>query len=254
MNRDTLYYLKLENVPILEQLQLEEALLRSDHRNWCLINEGSPEAIVMGISGIADELICSESFNENPIPVIRRFSGGGTVVVDEKTLFITLICNQKALNVPPFPIPILDWNGKLYKQALQQCDFQIKENDYTIGTKKFGGNAQYIAKERWLHHTSLIWDYNPQLMKLLKIPRKTPAYREKRNHEEFLCKLKEVIPEKASFYRNFLQALEEYFELYLVTLEEAQRYLKADHRKSTSLIWNKDCRKGSENAFFNMVC
>ena len=40
--------------PILEQLQLEEALFRADQRNWCLLNSGSPPAIVMGISGLPE--------------------------------------------------------------------------------------------------------------------------------------------------------------------------------------------------------
>lgn len=49
--------LKLRGVPILRQLQLEEALLRADSANYCIINEGTPEpAIVMGISGYAKSL------------------------------------------------------------------------------------------------------------------------------------------------------------------------------------------------------
>ncbi len=47
----TFHLLQLQNMPILEQLRLEEALLRADDRNWILINRGSPPAIVMGISG-----------------------------------------------------------------------------------------------------------------------------------------------------------------------------------------------------------
>ena len=44
--------LRLQNFPILRQLLLEEALLRADSSNWCIINDGtSVPAIVMGISG-----------------------------------------------------------------------------------------------------------------------------------------------------------------------------------------------------------
>ena len=44
--------LRLQNVPILRQLLLEEALLRADSNNWCIVNNGtSVPAIVMGISG-----------------------------------------------------------------------------------------------------------------------------------------------------------------------------------------------------------
>ena len=45
----------LKNVPVWQQLAIEEALLRADDENWCVINEGSAPAIVFGISGKIDE-------------------------------------------------------------------------------------------------------------------------------------------------------------------------------------------------------
>jgi len=46
--------LRLSGMPILQQLRLEEALLRADAGNWFLLNDGTPEpAVVMGISGCA---------------------------------------------------------------------------------------------------------------------------------------------------------------------------------------------------------
>jgi hypothetical protein len=45
-------FLKLAGVPILQQLQLEEALLRATKHSWFLINEGTPQpSVVMGVSG-----------------------------------------------------------------------------------------------------------------------------------------------------------------------------------------------------------
>lgn len=49
--------------------------------------------------------------------------------------------------------------------------------DYTFGHQKFGGNAQAITKQRWLHHTSLLWDFDPDNMALLKHPQRVPDYR-----------------------------------------------------------------------------
>lgn len=44
--------LRMTAVPILEQLYLEERLLRTSAENWCIINHGtSLPTIVMGISG-----------------------------------------------------------------------------------------------------------------------------------------------------------------------------------------------------------
>ena len=44
--------LRLRGMPILEQLRLEEALLRATNQNWMVLNDGTPgPTVVMGISG-----------------------------------------------------------------------------------------------------------------------------------------------------------------------------------------------------------
>lgn len=50
--------------------------------------------------------------------------------------------------------------------------------DYVFGERKFGGNAQAITSKRWLHHTSLLWDYDQPNMAVLTNPKKQPAYRQ----------------------------------------------------------------------------
>jgi lipoate-protein ligase A len=193
-NQNSLHWLELENIPIFEQLQLEEALLRTDTRNLCIVNKGSPRAIVMGISGQPDTLLHLESVKRDQVPVIKRFSGGGTVVVDEETLFISFLFNREAIDVQPFPEPLLRWSEELYAQSWCIPEFALKAQDYTIGPKKCGGNAQYIRKDRWLHHTSFLWDYKESNMDYLLLPSKRPAYRQDRSHAEFLCRLKEFAP------------------------------------------------------------
>jgi hypothetical protein len=64
--------------------------------------------------------------------------------------------------------------------------FSVRENDYTMGHKKIGGNAQAILRDRWLHHTSFLWDYREAFMRMLKHPEKCPVYRGNRKHESFV--------------------------------------------------------------------
>ncbi len=181
----------LDNTPIFEQLKIEEALLRADENNWCLINTGSTPAIVMGISGKAEKLINLEKTSQDNIPIIKRFSGGGTVYVDEHTLFVTFITNG-----PATPKSILDFTKTVYTPFFPKA-FVVQENDYAFGEMKFGGNAQYIQRNRWLHHTSFLWDFNPKNMHYLLMPEKQPKYRQERSHSDFLCSLKEHYPCKA---------------------------------------------------------
>lgn len=191
--------LELEGVPVLRQLQLEEALLRTDERNWCILNTNAPPAIVMGISGKPEQLLHLEKVREDNIPLIKRFSGGGTVYVDENTLFVTLIANQEDVGISPFPHAIMEWSKTLYEPIFP--GFSLRENDYVFGEKKFGGNAQYIKKGRWLHHTSFLWDFDPQKMEYLKLPEKRPLYRGVRSHGEFLTPLKGVLPNKDFLFK-----------------------------------------------------
>ncbi|KAL0387890.1 UNVERIFIED_CONTAM: hypothetical protein Sradi_2670800 [Sesamum radiatum] len=44
--------LRLKGAPILQQLHLEERLLRTSYDNWCIINDGTTKpTVVMGVSG-----------------------------------------------------------------------------------------------------------------------------------------------------------------------------------------------------------
>lgn len=228
--------LHLKNFPIFKQLQLEEALLRLDDRNYCIINEGSPPAIVMGISGKSEELIDHNKLSQHPIPVIRRFSGGGTVVVDEDTLFVSFLCQNNLHDFSPYPEPILRWSAELYKQALQLPEFNLRENDYVIGPKKVGGNAQYLRKDRWLHHTTFLWDYQEHLMDLLLHPKKTPTYRDGRSHEEFITCLHKYLPSKKHFIDTLKKTLEKNYPVEEISIGEVSSLLEEPHRKSTELL------------------
>ncbi|MFI5334588.1 MAG: lipoate--protein ligase family protein [Chlamydiales bacterium] len=226
--------LHLRNFPILEQLKIEEALLRCSSENFCLINEGSSPAIVLGISGKVEELVDQKKAREKKIPLIRRFSGGGTVVVDESTLFVTFICQRESF--PAFPEPILKWTEELYTPLFDHPDFRVQENDYVFGKRKFGGNAQYLKKERWLHHTSFLWDYMPEQMSLLLHPKKTPIYRNGRGHEEFLCKMREFVPNREEFIKQLKQELGKRYKIQDIVEEDISSLLRIPHRQATVVL------------------
>ncbi|KAF3329959.1 putative lipoate-protein ligase A [Carex littledalei] len=207
---------RMQGVPILDQLHLEERLLRCDLKNWCIVNVGTPQpTIVMGISGKPSELINIKSVIHNQVPVIRRFTGGGTVIVDKETIFVTLICNREAVPLLQlYPQPIMSWTGTLYQDALRDFGkFSLRENDYVFDNLKFGGNAQSITKNKWIHHTSFLWDYDERNMEYLKHPQRTPKYRSERSHIEFLCRMKDIIPSKSVFIEKTLNSLQKHFVL-----------------------------------------
>lgn len=230
--------LHLHNIPIFRQLQIEEALLRADTGNWCLINSGSSPAIVMGISGKPEQLIDREAVERRPVPLIRRFSGGGTVFIDPDTVFATWIFNAPDAGAECFPDRVHRWAADFYHDAFPSIGMAFRENDYVIGERKWGGNAQYLTKGRWLHHTSILWDYTPEGMKYLLQPAKAPAYRRERHHTEFLTNLREHFPEKRALVNAIRNNAETRFDVAEATLDEVEKILCRPHRTSTHFIVN----------------
>ncbi|CAL8460585.1 g114 [Coccomyxa elongata] len=231
--------LRLRGVPILRQLQLEEALLRADSANYCIINEGTPEpAIVMGISGKPDALIHMEAAKAAGIQVIKRFTGGGTVVVDHNTTFCSLIFRGADVEgVECYPRPVMQWSEGFYKSVFApHGDFSLRDHDYTFGQRKFGGNAQAITKQRWLHHTSFLWDFDPSNMALLKHPDRVPEYRAGRSHLDFVCRLKDFMT-RAAVTEGILDALAQAgFQAEPTDLDELEEVMKRDYIRNTRVI------------------
>lgn len=231
-----LHLVQCQTLPIFEQLQIEEALLRADERNWCLINAGTLPAIVMGISGKAECLIDPVAFAKRPVPIIKRFSGGGTVFVDLNTIFVTWIFNVDHIDVACCPCKIHQWTADFYQSAFPSLGLSLKENDYVIEERKWGGNAQYLRKGRWLHHTSMLWDYDPQGMDYLLMPARKPAYRKERSHAEFLCRLRDYVTDRQLLENQILTTLNQRFAIVNTPLEQIHGVLKRPHRQATHYV------------------
>ncbi|WP_420421576.1 lipoyl protein ligase domain-containing protein [Simkania sp.] len=236
MSKETLHLLRLQNHDIHEQLLLEEALLRTTDQNWCVLNHGSPPRIVMGISGKPQKLIDSNKMTSAPIPLIKRYSGGGTVIVDSDTLFVSFIFQKEIHSFPCYPEPILRWSEEFYQEALSIPDFHLRENDYVIGEKKCGGNAQYIKKNRFVHHTTFLWDFKQSHMDYLLHPEKTPKYRDGRSHESFLCRLNDFLPSEKSFFDGIQKALKNRYFVQETPLNTVVPLLNGEHRITTCQI------------------
>jgi len=221
VSRVPVNFVNFQGLPILKQLYIEEWLLRKNEENWCIVNHQIEKpSIVLGISGIPDKMCYLENVKRDNIELLRRFSGGGTVIVDEDTLFFSLIMNKDSLpNVEPFPRSIMNWTGELYSPVFKDLlspfssPFAVRENDYVLGDLKIAGNAQSIVKDKWLHHTSFLWKFKDSNMQYLKVPEKQPQYRSGRPHSSFLTPLHLHVQRQDQFIFRFQRRLEELFFL-----------------------------------------
>ncbi|RLN97093.1 hypothetical protein BBJ28_00015941 [Nothophytophthora sp. Chile5] len=221
---------------IQEQLHIEEALFRVDRsRNWFIYNDKhAPATIVMGISGKPERLLHQDA--------VKRWVPSRTAPF------------RGAMGLKPYPREIMAWSrdffspffARICSDDLVGNDERLKAfmvlrwDDYVINDRKFGGNAQSLAKGRWLHHTSFLWDFDPRNMEYLTNPARQPAYRLQRDHTEFLVPLKDVLKaenaSKDQFESELRAELAHNFTLEDVDVEEIKPLLEQEHRKSTRFL------------------
>lgn len=96
--------------------------------------------------------------SEHGIKVVRRLSGGGAVYHDLGNLNFTFIANAEnldQLNFKVFCQPVIDALSKIGVSAEVNG-----RNDMTINGKKFSGNSQYVKNNRVMHHGTILFQSN----------------------------------------------------------------------------------------------
>ena len=118
--------------------------------------------IVVGKHQNTAEEINASYVKENNITVVRRLSGGGAVYHDLGNLNFTFITDHidgQIFDFSTFCKPVA--------KALASMGVKVEisgRNDMTIDGKKFSGNAMYMKEGRVMHHGTLMFDSNPQIM------------------------------------------------------------------------------------------
>lgn len=133
----------------------------------------------------------------------------------------------------------MDWSETLYGTVFRDRmpGFALRENDYVVGERKFGGNAQSISGKRWVHHTSFLWNFSPRNMALLANPAKQPEYRGKREHVDFLCQLSEFWPDQQTLTEALVTQLSQQYLVEEVELETAEaEMLPREYRRATKFV------------------
>jgi lipoate-protein ligase A len=130
----------------------------------------------------------------NKIPVLRRFTGGGTVLQGPGCLNYSLILrigNNAALQtIPGTNQFVLKRHQLALMEALQRPVEMKGQTDLTIGDLKFSGNAQRRKKSHLIFHGTLLLAFDLEMIgKTLPMPSKEPDYRQHRTHRDFLMNL-----------------------------------------------------------------
>ena len=78
------------------------------------------------------ELVNVPEAASKDVTIIRRFTGGGTVVVDSDSILTSVIVDgpKSVPDVQPYPKPIMSWTEKLFHSVFEKYmgEFSLREN------------------------------------------------------------------------------------------------------------------------------
>ncbi len=149
--------------------------------------------VVLGRIGKVQEDVKIDAVCEDSIPVLRRASGGGTVLQGKGCLNYTLVLSKE------HGARMTDLH-KSYEYILSSVITALKQLDVEVvfcpisdlalakNNKKISGNAQKRARKFILHHGTILYDFDlPKIEQYLHIPKDIPDYRKERSHLDFVA-------------------------------------------------------------------
>jgi lipoate-protein ligase A len=179
---------------VAENLAMDESVARNawdagTHllRFWW----GGPPAVVMGSSEHPEQVAHVAECTRYGVSLLKRCSGGGTVLQTKDVLNYSLITPAPA----SLDVRASFCQGTEIIRAIL-ARFGIVgvpqgTSDVAVGDRKISGNAQAWRWKSLLVHGTLLVDFDFDLAeKLLKHPPREPDYRRGRNHRDFLVTLR----------------------------------------------------------------
>jgi lipoate-protein ligase A len=182
-------------LPTLEEnLALDEALLlqaeEGPSREVLRLWEWPRPAVVLGSAcKLAEDV--EPACAAGGVPILRRSSGGGTVLLGAGCLLYSLVLRFDRAFALAEVRPSYAFILEVVRQALAVPGAeQAGISDLALASRKFSGNAQQRKREHLLHHGTLLYAFDlGSVERYLRLPARQPDYRGGRAHGDFLCNL-----------------------------------------------------------------
>ncbi|MBS0011794.1 MAG: lipoate--protein ligase, partial [Bacteroidales bacterium] len=139
----------------------EDYLFRNFNSDIFMIYVNSRSVIIGKHQNPAEE-VNVKCLREENIPMIRRISGGGTVYHDEGNLNYTYIRNTadgKQIDHVATTAPLISF---LVEQGVKA--YAGEKNEIRTDGMKISGNAEHVFKNRVLHHGTILYSADLELM------------------------------------------------------------------------------------------
>ena len=180
-----------------DNLALDEVLLNAveaDPSSACLRFWSPTEYfVVLGRSNRVETEVDLTCCRAEGVSVYRRSSGGGTVVVGPGCLCYSLVlpltADLRHLGVSHVTTRLMNKTAeglRVVQPRIEVCG----TSDLVCVGKKFSGNAQRWLRNSFIHHGTLLFDFDlSKIERYLRHPSREPDYRESRRHSEFVGNL-----------------------------------------------------------------
>jgi lipoate-protein ligase A len=180
-----------------ENLAADEALLEQAETNGLEVLrvwEAQRPFVVLGLANQLSREVNVAECARRGLPVLRRFSGGGTVVQGPGCLSYAL-----ALTIPESgPLTtitetnrfVMETNRRAIEALAGRAVAVRGHTDLEAGGRKFSGNAQRRGRMALLFHGAILYRADLELIgSALAHPSREPDWRAHRSHGEFLGNL-----------------------------------------------------------------
>jgi lipoate-protein ligase A len=191
-------YLDLTFSDPASNLACDEALLEfcesSEGDGFLRVWEPDHHFVVVGYSNKVATEVNVTACDAKGIPILRRFSGGGTVLQGPGCLNYSLAVKNPALGVPADLTASYGFVLGRHLSCFASHSpgaVQIQGiSDLAIDGRKFSGNAQHRKRGCSLFHGTILYRFDLSFIEpCLNMPSREPAYRHGRSHGAFLCNL-----------------------------------------------------------------
>jgi len=181
-----------------ENLACDEALLEAVERDECgevLRVWNSPSYfVVVGYSNRVEKEVDVPFCRSQGVPILRRCTGGGTVLQGPGCLNYSLILRMEdsaaLAGITRTNEYIMDRNRDALMSLLGP-DLRVQgHTDLTRNGLKFSGNAQKRKLKALLFHGTFLLGLDSGMVEqALRMPSKEPVYRANRSHRDFIINL-----------------------------------------------------------------
>jgi lipoate---protein ligase len=155
--------------------------------------ESESHFVVLGHSNRIDSEVNLAACESERISILRRSSGGGTVMQGPGCLNYTLIL-RSGIDVPAGIEESFQFVLEHHKRCIEQMIGERVDiagvSDLVVDGRKFSGNAQYRKRRFALLHGTFLLNLDLAMVaRCLRLPFRQPAYRENRPHGSFMRNL-----------------------------------------------------------------